>query len=101
MSWSENINSYGIMGCISLALWWPLWWFGSSLPLTLFNSFIWKASFYANLFVMWISWVVLYLVLSRGMDLQEEMIWREVLKSLCLLVTMLFIMDLPLMISQL
>jgi len=50
---------------------------------------------------MWISWVVLYLVLSRGMDLQEEMIWREVLKSLCLLVTMLFIMDLPLMISQL
>lgn len=61
---------------------------------------IWKGMFYLNLFSMWISWMVIYLVLSRGMDLHEKLIWREVLKSMCFLVVMLFIMDLPLMISM-
>jgi len=50
---------------------------------------------------MWISWVVLYLVLKKGMSLEDDEIWREVLKSMCFLVSMLLIMDLPLMISQL
>jgi len=57
--------------------------------------------FYLNLFSMWISWVVVYLFLMKGMELHEELIWREVLKSMCFLVGMLLIMDLPLMILQL
>lgn len=101
ISWSENIRTYMIIGCATLFLWWPIWWAGQALAsINVSYTPIWKGVFYLNLFAMWISWVVVYLVLSRGMDLHEELIWREVLKSLCFLVAMLFIMDLPLMISM-
>jgi len=102
ISWSENIRTYMIIGCATLILWWPIWWAGQGLAsINISYTPIWKGMFYLNLFCMWISWVVLYLAISRGMDLHEDLIWRAVLKSLCFLVAMLFIMDLPLMISQL
>jgi len=91
-----------IIGCATLILWWPLWWTGRVLTATNISyAPIWKACFYANLFSMWISWVILYLVLKKGMRLEDDEIWREVLKSLCFLAIMLLLMDLPLMISML
>lgn len=102
MSWSENIRSYMIIGCVTLILWWPIWWAGQALAsVNISYTPIWKGMFYLNLFSMWISWVVIYLTQSRGMDLHEDLIWRDVLKSLCFLVAKMVIMDLPLMISQL
>lgn len=90
-----------ILGCVTLALWWPIWWVGEALAkINIYYVPIWKGVFYVNLFIMWISWVVIYLTQSRGMELQEENIWREVIKSMCFLVAMLFIMDLPLILSQ-
>jgi len=102
LSWSENIKTYQIIGCITLILWWPIWWVGQALAsMNISYTPMWKASFYVNLFIMWISWVVLYLVLKKGMSLEDDEIWGEVLKSMCFLVVILLIMDLPLMISQL
>ena len=89
-----------IMGCVTLILWWPIWWAGQALAsINISYTPIWKGMFYLNLFSMWISWVTVYLVLSRGMSLEDDSTWREVIKSMCFLVVMLFIMDLPLMIS--
>jgi len=100
LSWSENIRTYQIIGCVTAILWWPIWWAGQALTsINISYTPIWKGMFYLNLFSMWISWVVIYLFLMKGMDLHEELIWREVLKSLCFLVAMLFIMDLPLILS--
>ncbi len=102
LSWSENIRTYVIIGCVTLILWWPIWWAGQALTsINISYTPILKAMFYLNLFSMWISWVTVYLVLSRGMSLKDDSTWREVIKSMCFLVAMLFIMDLPLILSQL
>lgn len=99
-SWSENIRSYLIIGCVTLILYWPIWWWGQASQLVA-RTVLWKAIFYFNLLAMWISWVLIYLVIKCGRDLQDDATWIELLKSLCFLVAMLTLMDLPLMISQL